>query len=195
MSQQAIQTDRTVASGAASDPASIAGKSNSSFYWPMLLLPRQKRQAMFAIYGFCRVIDDIADEPGDPDEKRRALQSWRNEIRALYSGYAGTGALGRALHAAIYSYDLPRSEFDALIDGMAMDIPANGRPGGAALAPERETLRLYCRRVAGAVGLLAIRVFDRADPDTESFALALGEALQLTNILRDLEEDADIGRL
>lgn len=195
MSQQAIESDQGTAVGAASDPAEIAGKSGSSFYWPMLLLPRPKRQAMFAIYGFCRVIDDIADEPGDADAKHRELQCWRDEIRSIYTTGQGTGELGRALATAIRTYDLPRTEFDALIDGMAMDIPSADHPAGDALAPDRETLRLYCRRVAGAVGLLAIRVFDRADHETEAFALALGEALQLTNILRDLDEDAAIGRL
>ncbi|WP_448206529.1 presqualene diphosphate synthase HpnD [Azospirillum sp. sgz302134] len=180
-------------SDAAETPAVVAERSGSTFYWPMLLLPRSKRAAMFAIYAFCRRIDDIADEPGEPAAKREALDVWRREIRSLYGGGAPTSSLAAALKGAIERYGLPRGELEALIDGMAMDIP--GDTGAGLRAPALPTLRLYCRRVAGAVGMLAIRVFDRADTGTEAFALALGEALQLTNILRDLAEDAQLGRL
>ncbi|MBP2227297.1 phytoene synthase [Azospirillum agricola] len=174
-------------------PSAVAERSGSSFYWPMRLLPASKRAAMFAIYAFCRRVDDIADEPGDPAEKREALDSWRRTIRGLYSGDAPTSPLSAALKGAIDRYGLPRAEFEAVIDGMAMDV--GGEAGDGLRAPGLPTLRLYCRRVAGAVGMLAIRVFHRADPATEAFALALGEALQLTNILRDLAEDAALGRL
>lgn len=173
----------------ADTPSAVAERSGSSFYWPMRLLPASKRAAMFAIYAFCRCVDDIADEPGDPAEKRAALDGWRCEIRNLYAGGAPTSPLSAALKGAIDRYGLPRAELEAVIDGMAMDV------GDGLRAPDLSTLRVYCRRVAGAVGMLAIRVFDRADPDTEAFALALGEALQLTNILRDLAEDAALGRL
>lgn len=173
----------------AESPSAVAERSGSTFYWPMRLLPRSKRAAMFAIYAFCRRIDDIADEPGDTAEKRAALDGWRREIRSLYAGGAPTSPLAAALKGAIDRYGLPRGELEALIDGMAMDV------GEGLRGPALPTLRLYCRRVAGAVGMLAIRVFDRADAATESFALALGEALQLTNILRDLAEDAQLGRL
>jgi len=180
----------------ADTPAAVAERSGSTFYWPMLLLPRSKRAAMFAIYAFCRRIDDIADEPGEPAEKRAALDIWRREIRSLYGGGAPTSSLAAALKGAIERYGLPRGELEALIDGMAMDIPFDIGPVGVGMrGPALPTLRLYCRRVAGAVGMLAIRVFDRADASTEAFALALGEALQLTNILRDLAEDAQLGRL
>jgi len=170
-------------------PAAVAGRSGSTFYWPMLLLPRSKRAAMFAIYAYCRHIDDIVDEPGDPQDKHRALHAWRQEIRNLYAGGAPSGPMAAALKGAIERYGLPRGELEAVIDGMAMDL------SGAMRAPDLHTLGVYCRRVAGAVGLLAIRVFDRADAGTETFAIALGEALQLTNILRDLAEDAPLGRL
>ncbi len=173
----------------ADTPSAVAERSGSSFYWPMRLLPASKRAAMFAIYAFCRRVDDIADDPGDPADKRAALDGWRREIRNLYAGGAPTTPLSAALKGAIDRYGLPRAELEAVIDGMAMDV------GDGLRAPDLATLRVYCRRVAGAVGLLAIRVFDRADPATESFALALGEALQLTNILRDLTEDAELGRL
>jgi len=178
----------------ASDTATaVTAKSGSTFYWPMRLLPASKRAAMFAIYAFCRRIDDIADEPGEPADKRAALDVWRRDIRDLYVGGAPGGPLTAALKGAIERYGLPRAEFEALIDGMAMDVA--GEEAGGMRAPDLDTLRLYCRRVAGAVGMLAIRVFDRANPATERFALALGEALQLTNILRDLAEDAELGRL
>lgn len=172
---------------------SVTAKSGSTFYWPMRLLPASKRAAMFAIYAFCRRIDDIADEPGEPADKRAALDVWRRDIRDLYVGGAPGSPLTAALKGAIERYGLPRAEFEALIDGMAMDVA--GEEAGGMQAPDLDTLRLYCRRVAGAVGMLAIRVFDRADPATERFALALGEALQLTNILRDLAEDAELRRL
>lgn len=189
-------TQSDTAGSPAAAAAAVTGRSGSTFYWPMLLLPRSKRAAMFAIYAFCRRIDDIADEPGEPAEKRAALDAWRTEIRGLYAGGAPSSSLGAALKGAIERYGLPRGELEALIDGMAMDIPADGHgDGGGMTGPALPTLRLYCRRVAGAVGMLAIRVFDRADASTEAFALALGEALQLTNILRDLTEDAGIGRL
>ncbi|WP_431856487.1 presqualene diphosphate synthase HpnD [Azospirillum sp.] len=170
-------------------PAAVAGRSGSTFYWPMLLLPRSKRAAMFAIYAYCRHIDDIVDEPGDPKAKHQSLHAWRQEIRNLYAGGAPSSPMAAALKGAIERYGLPRAELEAVIDGMAMDL------SGAMRAPDMNTLGVYCRRVAGAVGLLAIRVFDRADAHTEAFAIALGEALQLTNILRDLAEDAPLGRL
>jgi len=155
----------------------------------MLLLPRHKRAAMFAIYAFCRQVDDIVDEPGAPEDKRAALAAWREQIRSIYMGGAPATPVAAGLADAIARYHLPRGELEAVIDGMAMDLGTPFR------APPLDTLRVYCRRVAGAVGLLAIRVFDRADSGTEAFALALGEAMQITNILRDLEEDADLGRL
>jgi len=170
-------------------PAAVAGRSGSTFYWPMLLLPRSKRAAMFAIYAFCRQIDDIVDEPGDIEEKRRALHAWRQEIRTIYAGGAPSTPLATALKGAVERYGLPRGELEAVIDGMSMDL------SGGMRAPDLNTLGVYCRRVAGAVGMLAIRVFDRADSATEAFAVALGEALQLTNILRDLAEDSHLGRL
>ncbi len=183
LSDTASPEDTIAAAGTA------AGRTDSTFYWPMRLLPRSKRTAMFALYAFCRQIDDIVDEPGESAPKRRALHAWRHELRGIYAGGAPSNPLAMALKGAIERYGLPRAELEAVIDGMAMDLSDTMR------APDLHTLSVYCRRVAGAVGLLAIRVFDRAEPATESFAIALGEALQLTNILRDLDEDARLGRL
>ncbi len=165
----------------------------STFYWPLRLLPTAKRQAMFAIYAFCRHVDDIADEPGPLEARQAALAGWRRNLDAVYAGVVprgGDAALLAGLGAAVRRYRLPRAEFDAMIDGMAMDL------NGPIRAPDLQTLTLYCRRVAGAAGLLSVRVFgEESDARTDAFAIALGEALQLTNILRDLQEDARIGRL
>lgn len=165
--------------------------SGSTFYWPLRLLGQEKRRAMYAIYGFCRVVDDIADGPATTEAKRVALAEWRRRVDALYSPAAvemeKQGGL-RDLADAIERFALPQAEFQAVIDGMMMDVD------GPILAPEPERLSLYCRRVAGAVGLLSIRVFGRADADADRYAIALAESLQLTNILRDLGEDAREGR-
>lgn len=159
----------------------------SSFYWPMRLLPQAKRQAMFALYGFCRALDDIAD--GDEPAHlrlaklttlRAALESWRHTGIALHPAVA-------AIAPAIQAHGLPVEELTLLLDGMEIDV---NQP---LTAPDDEALRLYCRQVAGTVGVMATRVMGRADAD--SFALALAEALQLTNILRDVAEDARRGRL
>ena len=143
---------------------------------------------MFAIYAFCREVDDIADEPGATADKLAGLADWRDEIDRLYAGRP-TRPTSHALAVPVDVYDLPKGEFLALIDGMEMDAKEDMR------APPLNALRHYCRCVAGAVGLLSIRVFGAREPEAEPFAIALGEALQLTNILRDLEEDAARGRL
>ena len=155
----------------------------------MLLLPKPKRMAMFAIYAFCRQVDDIVDEPGTPEGKRAALAKWREQIRSLYMGGAPSTPVAAGLADAIARYHLPRGRA-----GSRHRRHGDGY-GTPLRAPPLDTFKVYCRRVAGAVGLLAIRVFDRADAETEALALALGDALQMTNILRDLEEDAQLGRL
>ena len=162
--------------------------SGTSFYWAMRFLPRARREAMFAIYAFCREVDDIADDQGSPDDKRRRLDLWRDEIDSLYAG-APEELTARALLEPVRRFGLRREDFHAVIDGMKMDL------GEGLKAPSFEELDLYCHRVAGAVGLLSIRAFGAAGPHAESFALSLGTALQLTNILRDLVEDAERDRL
>ncbi len=163
-------------------------RSGSSFTLGMRMLPRLRREAMFAIYAFCREVDDIADEPGDPAVKLAQLDAWRAEIDRLYAGRP-RWPLAVALAGPVARYDLPAAEFVAMIDGMAMDAAAD------IVAPDGDRLDLYCRRVAGSVGLLSIRVFGATEPPATGFALALARALQLTNILRDLAEDAARGRL
>ena len=166
----------------------VMERSGTSFSLGMKILPAERREAMFAVYAFCREVDDIADEPGSVEEKLSGLATWRREVDALYRGDPGR-ATTRALAGPVHRYALPREEFLAIIDGMEMDARES------LCAPDMETLRLYCRRVAGAVGMLSIRIFGATEPAAEDFALRLGEALQLTNILRDLDEDAERGRL
>ncbi len=162
--------------------------SGTSFYWAMRLLPAARREAMFAIYAFCREVDDIADDAGSPDDKGRRLDLWRDEIDAIYAG-TPENLTARALIEPSRRFGLRREDFLAVIDGMKMDL------GDGLKAPRLEELELYCHRVAGAVGLLSIRAFGDGGPRAQAFALALGTALQLTNILRDMVEDAERGRL
>lgn len=162
--------------------------SGSSFYWAMRMLPLARREAMFAIYAFCREVDDVADGDDPPDVKLSKLAEWRSEIDRVYDG-SPSYPTARALVGPVGEYALERAYFLAVIDGMEMDV------GDGIVAPAMAELELYCRRVAGAVGLLSIRAFGGASGRAEEFAVELGTALQFTNILRDLEQDAAIGRL
>jgi phytoene synthase len=162
--------------------------SGTSFYWGMRLLPAAKRKAMYAIYAFCREVDDVADGDAPSAAKLDELVGWRREIEALFAGRPRRPTT-LALMEPVARFDLPAGEFHAMIDGMEMDA------GGTMRAPPMADLVRYCRCVAGAVGLLSIRVFGADGERTREGALALGEALQLTNILRDLAEDAARGRL
>jgi len=159
----------------------------SSFYSAMRILPEVQRDAMFLIYSFCRKVDDIADSDMPRDERSRGLDQWRADINALYDG---TRAPKLADYVpVIKQFGLRRDDFLAIIDGMAMDAAEDIR------APDLAKLDLYCDRVASAVGRLSVKVFGLNDPDGIALAHHLGRALQLTNILRDLDEDAAIGRL
>ncbi len=162
--------------------------SGTSFYWAMRLLPAEKRRAMFAVYAFCREVDDIADEPGELDEKTRRLELWRDAIAALYAGRP-VGLLPRALAEPIRGFALRQADFLAIIDGMKMDAAERVR------IVDRDELVLYCDRVACAVGRLSTRIFGMDAETGERLAFSLGQALQLTNILRDLVEDAERDRL
>ena len=161
--------------------------SGSSFYAAMRILPREQREAMFQIYSFCRQVDDIADSTGPRAGRLAALQQWRDDIDALYRGNPPPRL--RDYVASVRKFGLQREDFLAIIDGMEMDVPQEIR------APDSATLDLYCDRVASAVGRLSVRVFGLETDDGILLAHHLGRALQLTNILRDIDEDAGIGRL
>ena len=162
--------------------------AGSSFYAGMRVLPRAEREAMYAIYAFCREVDDIADDQaGDRADRARALDAWRADIHSLYSG----GDPGRAAYLAgpAERFSLDRLDFEAVIDGMAMDVERDIR------WPVAAELDLYCDRVASAVGRLSVRIFGMEEQPGLALAHHLGRALQLTNILRDIDEDAAIGRV
>jgi squalene synthase HpnD len=161
--------------------------SGSSFYAAMRILPRAQRDAMFQIYSFCRQVDDIADSDGPRPERLAALQQWRDDIDALYQGHPPQRL--KDYVSSVRTFGLKREDFLAIIDGMEMDVPQDIR------APDMATLDLYCDRVASAVGRLSVRVFGLPEQDGILLAHHLGRALQLTNILRDIDEDAGLGRL
>lgn len=165
-------------------------KSGTSFSAGMAILPRRRREAMHAIYAFCRAVDDIADDDGlSCGERETRLGEWRREIDRVYAGVS-SDPIGIALVEAVRGFDLPKAEFLLLIEGMEMDA------AGPIIAPTMERLFAYTRRVAGAVGMLSMPVFGAPSGEaSDRFALTLGDALQLTNILRDVAEDAKIGRL
>ena len=173
--------------------AAIVRDSGTSFYWGMRLLPPHRRAAIFAVYAYCRAIDDIADGETPDADKQAALAQWRAEIARLYAG-TPEHPITQALAGPVHRFDLPQAEFLALLTGMERDAH------GGIIAPDDAALTSYCRQVAGAVGMLAMRIFGEADPAAdaetqEAIAVTLGEALQLTNILRDLGDDAAMGRL
>lgn len=179
-------SDRVAATGPAeTDTQARAG--GSSFYAAMRILPPRQRQAMFDIYAFCRHVDDIADSDLPRHERLQRLAGWRADIDALYGGAPPAGLAGLAHAKAMFA--LERDDFLAIIDGMEMDAREDIR------RPDFATLDLYCDRVASAVGRLSVRIFGMPKDDGTLLARHLGRALQITNILRDLDEDADIGRL
>ncbi len=171
----------------ATETAAAERASGSSFFNAMRVLPRAQRQAMFEIYAFCRQVDDIADSNEPRASRREQLDRWRADIDALYAGRPLTRMQG--LVSPAQEFGLRREDFHAVIDGMEMDIVADIR------GPDDATLDIYCDRVASAVGRLSVRVFGMDAGDGIALAHHLGRALQLTNILRDLDEDAALGRL
>ena len=161
--------------------------SGSSFYTAMRILPRERREAIYEIYSFCRAVDDVADDGGARDVRLKQLAQWRADVDALYAGAPPARLQGLA--GPMRRFGLRREDLLAIIDGMEMDVLADIR------APDFATLDLYCDRVASAVGRLCVRVFGMEPAPGIALAHHLGRALQLTNILRDLDEDAGIGRL
>jgi len=164
-------------------------RSKTSFGPGMRILSKPRREGMYAVYAFCREVDDIADEGGDIEEKRKALAEWRTEIDRIYEGRPQKPT-GIALLETVSAFNLSKSEFILMIEGMEMDAE------GPVVAPSLEKLFAYTRRVAGAVGQLSMPVFGApAGEASDAFSISLGDALQLTNILRDIEQDAAEGRL
>jgi presqualene diphosphate synthase len=170
-----------------SSTAAAERASGSSFYNAMRILPRAQREAMFEIYSFCRQVDDIADSGGPRAERRQELARWRADIDGLYAGKPVSRTQG--LVAPLREFGLRREDFHSVIDGMEMDVVGDIR------APDERTLDIYCDRVASAVGRLSVRIFGMEEHEGIALAHHLGRALQLTNILRDLDEDASFGRL
>lgn len=164
-------------------------RSGTSFAAGMRILSKPRREAMHAIYAFSREVDDIADGDSSVVDKRLGLAAWRAEIDRLFAGAPATPT-GVALLDPVRRFALPKEEFFLLIEGMEMDAE------GPIVAPPMERLFAYTRRVAGAVGMLSMPVFGAPKSEAAGrFALSLGDALQLTNILRDVGEDAGAGRL
>ncbi|HEY2106248.1 MAG TPA: presqualene diphosphate synthase HpnD [Candidatus Binataceae bacterium] len=166
--------------------ASITRKSSSNFYYAFKLLPAPRRRALCATYAFCRFIDDIADDD-QVREPALLLERWREELGRVYDG-TPTRAISRALADSVRRFSIPRRYFEEIIDGVEMDL-------------ERkryctfDDLRLYCYRVASAVGLICVEIFGYRNPQTRTYAENLGIAFQLTNIIRDVREDAQRGRI
>ena len=164
-----------------------AAQSGSSFYYSFMFLPPERRRAITALYAFCREVDDAVDEPADPQVARAKLEWWRHEVAQLYAGHA-QHPVTRALVPAIGPFNIQQRQLGEIMDGMEMDLTQNRYP-------DFQSLRLYCHRVAGVVGLLAATIFGYRNPKTLEYAENLGLAFQLTNIIRDVGEDARKDRI
>jgi len=174
---------------AIADVKARVAASRSSFHAGMMVLPRARREAMYALYAFCREVDDIADDSPTPAIAAHGLQEWRARIATLFRDQKADNNITAALLPCIGRFGLVEEDFQAIIDGMAMDAAT------PMCAPDMKTLDLYCDRVASAVGRVSVRLFGDASPEAMQVAHHLGRAFQLTNILRDLGEDAVRGRL
>jgi 15-cis-phytoene synthase len=169
--------------------ATLTRRSRSNFYYAFLTLPRPRRDALYAVYAFCRTVDDVADLGGDPATQRAELGRWRQDVaRCFEPGPPPAHPIARQLAAAVRAYPIPRAALEAIIEGCEMDL-ARVRFETA------EDLYPYCYRVASAVGLCCIEIFGYSDPRAREYAVHLGTALQLTNILRDVGADARDGRV
>jgi 15-cis-phytoene synthase len=167
----------------------ITRKSASNLALAFIMLPRHKRDAMSALYAFCREVDDVADEESVPTEERRArLGDWREDIRRACENQTPQFAVNQELQPVIREFHLPFNLFDELIKGCEMDLDRQRYENF-------ELLELYCYRVASVVGLLSIEIFGYQNPASRDYAVHLGKALQLTNILRDVKTDAERGRI
>ena len=164
-----------------------AAQSGSSFYYSFLFLPPPRRRAITALYAFCREVDDVVDEVADPAVARTKLAWWRQEVARAFDG-TPQHPVALALKPIVREFALPPEHFQTVIDGMAMDLEQARYVDFAAL-------ELYCHRVAGVVGLMSAEIFGYTDPRTKGYARDLGIAFQLTNICRDVGEDARRGRI
>jgi presqualene diphosphate synthase len=160
-------------------------RRRSTFYWAMRLLPADRREALFALYDIARAIDDVADGAGSLAERREGLARWRAEVAAIYEG-TPTEPIAQAFQTHARRFGLSRAELDALIDGQLMDLEPT--------VFDEAAFVLYCRRVAGTIGMLALPIFGASGEAAERYAIALGEGLQRVNVLRDIAEDAARGR-
>jgi phytoene synthase len=160
---------------------------DTSFYYSFLVLPPRKRKAIIAVWDFCRAVDDAVDEAASATAARDQVAAWRAELDAVYNARPRTPQ-GLALRPVVQEFALPRAHFDALVEGVEMDL---GHPRYQTF----EALLEYCRRVASAVGLICIEIFGYTDPRTRDYAERLGIALQLTNIIRDVAADLRRGRI
>ncbi len=168
----------------------IVKKSGTSFFWSMRFLPKAKREAMYTLYAFCRHIDDIVDGDSSIAEKQELLQAWREEMDNIYDKKVPATDIGRKIYKNCMRFKLPKSEFLRLIDSISMDVP------NPVQAPSLNDFYSYCRGVAGVPGSLSLRIFGCSDEKMiEELSSSLGNALQITNILRDVKEDALADRL
>ena len=165
----------------------IVKKSGSSFFWGMNVLDSEKKRAIFAIYAFCRIVDDIADEIKNKRLKIEKLKSWKKKINNIFESKKVKSCIEKELKIAVEKFKLERLDFYAIIDGMMMDAKSDIK------FPKKKNLELYCDRVAVAVGYLSIRIFGLSEKE-KKYAFYLGRAFQLTNIVRDFYEDLKRGR-
>ena len=161
---------------------------DTNFYYSFLVLPPEKRRAIVAVWDFCRAVDDAVDEAGAGSAARSEIDRWRTELSAVFDGGTPETSQGRTLALFVRQFNLPRSAFEALIEGVEMDL-------GARRYETFDDLYEYCIRVASAVGLICLEIFGYVDPRSRQYATDLGVALQLTNILRDVPEDLSRGRV
>jgi phytoene synthase len=164
-----------------------AAQSGSSFYYSFIFLPPERRRAITALYAFCREVDDAVDEPSDPSAARATLAWWRGEVARLFAGNP-QHPVTRALDPAIEPFGITKAQLNEIMDGMEMDLNQSRYLNFA-------NLQLYCHRVAGVVGALAAGIFGYRNPRTREYAERLGLAFQLTNIIRDVGEDARKNRI
>ena len=161
---------------------------DTNFYYSFLVLPSDKRRAIVAVWDFCRAVDDAVDEAEGPEAATKEIARWRDELAAVFEGGTVRTPQGSALAPLVGQFGLPRPAFEALIEGVEMDL-------GSRRYETFADLYEYCIRVASAVGLICLEIFGYGDPRSRQYAIDLGVALQLTNILRDVPEDLRRGRL